>query len=453
MQKAKKMNKYRFFTATRSIVVGFMLIIAIGTCLLMLPFSTTDGKISFVDALFTSTSATCVTGLAIAPTVTTFTIFGQLVILALLQVGGMGFMAAASLLYLSFSKRVSLSSRLTMREDVGDGTVPHVKKLAGRIILMTMFFETLGAIILSGAFSRYMDAGQAIYNGIFHSVSAFCNAGFDIVALNPGFSFVPFNSDPLILLTTACLITVGGLGFLVVCDIWDKKRWRKLKLHTKIVLLTSLFLTFVGMMGIFATEFDNPLTMGNMSVGDKLLNSLFHSVTARTAGFNAVDTSLMETSTNVLTGILMFIGASPGSTGGGLKTTTLFILAITLVNVVRRKQYAVVAKQTIGAETIKKSFAVLLIAVTFMLGSSFAILAYEGTAFSLEQILFEQISAYATVGLSLGITANLSAFSKLIIILNMFIGRVGALTFLFSFSRKNSQIKDKIIYPEISIEI
>lgn len=446
-------KKYKWFTATRLIVFGFLLIIFVGAGMLMLPFSTKNGGISFLDALFTATSATCVTGLVSLVTADTFTVFGQVVILSLIQLGGLGFMSLTSFIYLAFSRRVTLTYWLTMREDISDGTIKHIRKLVSRMLLMTFISEGIGAIILTGAFSRYMNAGEAVWNGIFHSVSAFCNAGFDIISANSGLSMNSFSSDPLILLTLSALIIVGGLGFLVVCDMWDAKIWRKYRLHTKIVLLMTAILITVGTVFFFAVEYRNPDTMASMNFGDKLLNSFFLSVTARTAGYHSVTPADLAPASRIFADALMFIGASPGSTGGGIKTTTLFILVIMVVNVIRQKRYAIVDKQTIGSTTVHKASAVFALALFIMTISMIGLLLSDGKSFTFEELLFEQISAYATVGLSLGVTANLSIAGKLIIILNMFLGRVGVLTFFISFTR-GKEIKDaKISYPECSVII
>ncbi len=449
----KNKTKYKFFTATRLIVLGFMLIILLGACLLLIPASTKSGKITFLEALFTSTSATCVTGLNVFDISDTFTAFGQVVILCLIQLGGLGFMSLTSFIYLSFSKRIGLTARLTMREDVSEGNLAHIKKLVTRILLLTFASELLGMALLSIGFAKYMPAGEAVWNGLFHSVSAFCNAGFDIVTLNVGQSLITFSSDPLILLTIAALIVVGGLGFMVVSDMWDSKTWSHYRLHTKIVLTVTFFLIIFGTLTIFALEFSNPKTMGNMSTGDKFLNSFFQSVTARTAGFNSIDIGQMTPASIVLLDFLMFIGASPGSTGGGIKTTTLFVLAVMVFSVVRQRKSAIVDKQNIGSKTVHKASAIFMLATSLMILSAFVLSITDGNNFTFNQLLFEQISAYATVGLSMGITAGLSVVGKIVIIINMFVGRVGVLTFFISLKSGKDTSSAKIIYPECSVEM
>ncbi|MEG2688685.1 MAG: potassium transporter TrkG, partial [Clostridia bacterium] len=364
-----------------------------GAGLLCLPFASKGDPIYFIDALFMATSATCVTGLAVVTPFTTFTVFGQIVLLFLIQLGGIGVMALTSFFYLAFSRRVTLASRLTMNEDITDGNIKHIRRVVYRILAMTFGAELIGAIILSGAFSQYMEAGRAVWCGIFTSISAFCNAGIDIFNM-PESSLVSFNSDPLVILTVSFLIIVGGIGFLVVSDMWDAKTWRHYKLHTKIVLTVTACLILFGTCFFLGVEFNNDATLGTMSVGDKILNAYFQSVTARTAGFNSIDLAAMNTSSHICLDFLMFIGASPGSTGGGIKT--------------------IIDKQKIGLFTVHKASAVFMLASTIMVLSTM-VLSISDPQFTLSQLLFEQISAYATVGLSLGITAQLSVVGKLVI--------------------------------------
>ncbi|MEG2450717.1 MAG: potassium transporter TrkG, partial [Clostridia bacterium] len=356
-----------------------------------------------------------------------------------------------SFFYLAFSRRVTLASRLTMNEDITDGNIKHIRRVVYRILAMTFGAELIGAIILSGAFSQYMEAGRAVWCGIFTSISAFCNAGIDIFNM-PESSLVSFNSDPLVILTVSFLIIVGGIGFLVVSDMWDAKTWRHYKLHTKIVLTVTACLILFGTCFFLGVEFNNDATLGTMSVGDKILNAYFQSVTARTAGFNSIDLAAMNTSSHICLDFLMFIGASPGSTGGGIKTTTLFILITTVTSVISRRKCAIIDKQKIGLFTVHKASAVFMLASTIMVLSTM-VLSISDPQFTLSQLLFEQISAYATVGLSLGITAQLSVVGKLVIMASMFLGRIGALTFFVSLSRKKVVREDDIQYPECSINI
>lgn len=448
-------KKRKWMTATRLIVLGFLLIIFVGAALLMLPFARKDGvQLSFIDALFTATSATCVTGLSVANTFSTFSVFGQIVLLLLIQLGGIGFMSLTSFVYLFFSKRVTLSYRLTMKEDIAEGNVHYIKRTVKRILTFTAICEALGAVVLIGAFSRYMPAGEAIYNGIFHSISAFCNAGFDIISINGGGAGLTyFASDPLVLLPIAILIILGGIGFLVVSDMIDAKTWRHYRLHTKVVLCMTLALVLGGTFFYFGAEFNNANTIGNMNFGDKLLNSFFHAVSARTAGFNSLNVDAFTPASIICTDFLMFIGANAGSTGGGIKTTALFVLVVIVYNVVKQKRFSVVDKQTIGANTLHRASAVFVLAITMMLLSTTVLALTDGARFDVSELLFEQISAYATVGLSFGITGQLSVVGKLVLMLNMLMGRVGVLTFFISFTRGKYKADGKIKYPECAIDL
>lgn len=451
MTKEKLKRKRPVFTAARILVLGFLALIFIGAAFLMLPAATKQGGISFLDALFTATSATCVTGLAVFDTNATFTVFGQIIILFLIQIGGIGFMSTTSFIYMAFSKHISLSTRLTLKEDIVEGDFHYVKRLIVRIIVMTAVAEGAGAIILSGAFSRYMSAGEAIWSGIFHSVSAYCNAGFDIIKFDNE-SVTYFNSDPLVLLTISALIIFGGIGFVVVSDIWDKKIWRKFRLHTKIVLGMTAGLLLFSTAAILGIEYDNPETLGEMKFGDKLLNAFFMGVSTRTAGFVSFDINAMKPATKVCFDFLMFIGASPSSTGGGIKTTTLFVLMTMVYNVIRQRRFSIVDKQTIGYNTVYRAASVLVLALLNMVVAVGLLLITDGNNFTAGQLLFEQISAYGTVGLSLGVTPLLSVSGKLIIMLAMFLGRVGVLTFFISFTNGKEDV-NKIIYPECQINI
>ena len=320
----------RIFTPIRLIMLSFFAVIMIGAALLMLPWSTTaPGSLSFVDALFTATSATCVTGLVVNTVATEFTAFGHVVILFLVQIGGLGFMTISSGVYLLIRHKVSLRKRISMTEELSHDGMDDLKRLTFDILKMTVATELAGAVLLSLAFARYYSAGKAVWYGLFHSVMAFCNSGFDIVSTE-GTSYQMFAEDPFILIVTMVLIVLGGIGFMVVSDIAHNRRWRKLKLHTKIVIPLTAALILIGAIGIFAAEFDNPETIGNMSVGNKIVNAFFQSVTSRTAGFASFSQSGMTSFSQSLTIILMFIGVCPGSTGGGIKTTTMFVLLVTI---------------------------------------------------------------------------------------------------------------------------
>ncbi len=441
----------RIFTPIRLIMLSFFAVIMIGAALLMLPWSTTaPGSLSFVDALFTATSATCVTGLVVNTVATEFTAFGHVVILFLVQIGGLGFMTISSGVYLLIRHKVSLRKRISMTEELSHDGMDDLKRLTFDILKMTVATELAGAVLLSLAFARYYSAGKAVWYGLFHSVMAFCNSGFDIVSTE-GTSYQMFAEDPFILIVTMVLIVLGGIGFMVVSDIAHNRRWRKLKLHTKIVIPLTAALILIGAIGIFAAEFDNPETIGNMSVGNKIVNAFFQSVTSRTAGFASFSQSGMTSFSQSLTIILMFIGVCPGSTGGGIKTTTMFVLLVTIYATLSHKREVVIDMRSIGRETISKAATIFTLAVLVAAISVMALNIACGEQFTSSELLFEQVSAYATVGLSLDVTPKLNDAAKLIITINMYMGRIGSFGFFMAFMSGSRRPEATVKYPEAGI--
>ena len=407
-----------------------------------------------MDALFTATSATCVVGLAIAPTAATFTVFGQIVILLLIQIGGLGFMTITSFFYSMLGRKLSLRRRLSMSEDMSQSSMDRLKIIAIKIVLLALGTEILGVIFLTIGFCISGHSfGESLWFGIFHSISAFCNSGFDIVSLT-GSSLIELNNNYLILITLALLTGIGGLGFIVLVDLSEHKRFSKWSLHTKIVIVMTLILTFGGAFIFWIAERNNPDTIGNMSLFGQWVNCYFHSVSCRTAGFASFDISKMTDLTTSLSMLLMFIGVAPGSTGGGIKVTTLYILFAHVIATLQQKKEFVVDKKAIGANTLAKAISTLLLAMSVLTISTMIILIAENkrpdTSFT--ALMFEQISAYATCGLSMGVTSSLSVVSKLVIIIDMYLGRIGAFTFFMSFSKSSKQIS-KIKYPEASINV
>ncbi|HKL94338.1 MAG TPA: potassium transporter TrkG [Clostridia bacterium] len=440
------------FTASRLILLGFFSIILLGALLLMLPLSNASGQmLNFTDALFTATSATCVTGLTVKIIASDFTTFGHIIILVLIQIGGLGVMTITSALYLLVGKRFTLYNRMTLKSDFEQTDTQNFAKIIHSILKIVLIVELFGAILLSIAFSKYYSAGTAIWYGIFHSISAFCNAGIDIVSAN-GTNFAVFSSDPLVLIITGVLIIFGGLGFIVIIDILKNHSFRKFQPQTKIVLVMSSVLILLGVAIFLSAEWNN--TLSNMSVFDKIVNGFFQSITTRTAGFSSISNAKLSSVSITTTLILMFIGASPGSTGGGLKTSTLFVLLASIMPTVKGKHALVFDKHKISAITIKKATAILMMALGVLLISLIALSITEKGAYTNEQLLFELISAYNTVGLSLDITANLSVLGKYILVLNMFLGRVGSMTFFIAMAQNNNLSKEpKIKYPEVNINL
>ncbi|MGG4266214.1 TrkH family potassium uptake protein [Peribacillus simplex] len=428
------MKTKSLFDPPKILVLGFATLILIGAYLLTLPISTANGNgLPFLDALFTSTSATCVTGLVVVDTGTTFTTFGELVILTLIQIGGLGFMAFATFFFFLLGKRVSLKGRLLLQESLNNLSMAGVVKLVKRILIFTTIFEGLGALILSIRFSFDMPIGKAIYYGVFHAISNFNNAGFDLMG---GFrSLTPYASDPFITLTVAFLITFGGIGFIVMNELYEYRNTKRLSIHTKVVLVTSLTLTIAGAILIFLFEYGNAKTLQPLSFMGKTLASLFQSVSPRTAGSNTLNIPDLTHPTVLLIIFLMFIGASPGSTGGGIKTTTFATLIGTVWSQIKGKDDVVFFRHRIVSETIFKALSVTFMGVTIVSTITILLTITEsGSDFLM--VLFEATSAFATVGLSMGLTPELSPVGRMLIIFTMFAGRVGPLTFAFAIAMR-----------------
>lgn len=442
-------RKKRYLDPPKTLVLGFAFIILLGALFLTFPVSTTDGQgLSFLNALFTATSATCVTGLVVVDTGTTFTLFGQIVILTLIQVGGLGFMTVATLFAFLVGKRISLKERILLQESLNNISMEGVVRLAKRILIFTAVIEGIGAILLSIRFSFDFPIGKAIYFGIFHSISNFNNAGFDL--LGEFHSLTSYVADPAVTLTVSALITLGGIGFIVMNELYEYRRSKKLSLHTKIVLITSMILLATGTIGLFLLEFSNEKTLKPLSWSGKILGSLFQSVTARTAGANTLNIGDLTQSSLFLIIFLMFIGASPGSTGGGIKTTTFTTLIGAVWSQIRGKEDVIFFRQRIVYDTIYKALTVTfsgLTLVTFV--TLFLTITEHGKDFLM--ILFEATSAFATVGLSMGLTPDLSPIGKLLIIFTMFAGRVGPLTIAFAVTMRRNP--DAFRYPKGKIMI
>ncbi|MEH7107051.1 TrkH family potassium uptake protein [Bacillus sp. JJ1764] len=431
------------------LVIGFAVIIFIGALLLTLPVSTKDGQgLHFLNALFTATSATCVTGLVVVDTGTTFTMFGQLVILFLIQIGGLGFMTFATLFAFLLGKRISLKERILLQESLNNLSMEGVVRLAKRILIFTAVIEMVGAFFLTIRFSFDMSLGKAIYYGIFHSISNFNNAGFDI--MGEFRSLTGYVNDPIVNLTVCTLITLGGIGFIVMNELYEYRRSKRLSLHTKIVIMTSIFLVVFGTIGIFFLDYNNPKTLKPLSMTGKFLGSLFQSVTARTAGANTISIGDMTQSSLLLLIILMFIGASPGSTGGGIKTTTFTTLIGAIWSQIRGKEDVIFYRQRIIYETIYKALTVTFSGLFLVIFVSLILTITEhGKDFLM--IIFEATSAFATVGLSMGLTPELSPFGKALIIFTMFAGRVGPLTIAYAVTIRRNP--DAFRYPKGKIMI
>lgn len=434
------------------LVAGFALIILVGTWLLMLPASTVAGRISFVDALFTATSAVCVTGLIVKDTAGDFTLFGQLVILALIQVGGFGYMTMATIVMILAGKRIGISDRLVMKEALNTLTMHGLVRFSKRVILFSTTFELVGAVILSIRFAWDMPLIEAIYLGLFHSVSAFNNAGFSLFSD----SLSRYVGDFTVNVVICILVVVGGLGFIAIDDVFRfvKHKGHRLMVHSKIVLSFTLALIMLGTVLVFFFEYDNPKSLGQLSLTDSLIASLFASVTARTAGFNTLDYSHLRLETLFLTMILMFIGASPGGTGGGIKTTTFALICSNIYFSLRKQQDTVLFYRRMSLESISKSYIVASLSVIFITIITLLIVRLHDVIYI--KALFEVVSAFSTVGLSTGdggtlsLCAVFSDVGKLLIIVAMFTGRLGPLTVMNAIvTAKESRFR----YPEQKITI
>lgn len=429
----KKLKKEIWFTHARKIAIGFFIIIIAGTFLLTLPISGRSGEwTNPVDALFTATSATCVTGLAVFDTYQYWSIFGQIVIITLIQIGGLGFITFGVGFSIFFKQRIGLARRNLIQESVSALKLAGVVKLVRKIIIGTAIFEGIGAVVLAIRFIPKMGFAVGIYNAVFHSISAFCNAGFDLMGRYEEYSsLTAYSGDIVINITIMLLIIIGGLGFIVWDDIWHNRlKFRKYSLHSKIVIISTTVLVFGSaiLFGIF--EHNN--TMAGMNPVETVLASLFASVTTRTAGFNTIDLGAMTQSSKLLTDVLMFIGGSPGSTAGGIKTTSIVVMICYIGANLNGIQGVNILGRRISEEDVKKASVVMGINMGIAVVALIAITAVQ--PFNMDDLLLEVFSAIGTVGLSTGLTRQLTTFSKFVIIFLMYCGMIGSTTFATSLS-------------------
>lgn len=431
---AAAVKKRRSLSQTQFIAYGFILLILTGACLLALPVSSRNGEASnFLNCLFTATSASCVTGLVAYDTWSHWSLFGQLVILTMIQIGGLGFVTIGVFLSIVLRRKIGLRERGLMQESVNTLQIGGVVKLAKKIVLGTAVFEGIGAVILAARFIPELGAVKGIYYGIFHSVSAFCNAGFDLMGWQGEFcSLVNYYDDWVVNLVVMSLIVIGGIGFIVWEDI-SRNRFhvKKYMLHTKMVLLTTFVLIFGGAGLFYLFERENLLV--GMNVSGKILTSLFSSVTARTAGFNTLDTGALTDSSKFLTVILMFIGGSPGSTAGGVKTTTILVMYLYLWSTIQRTYGVNAFGRRLEDDALKRACTIFTVNLTLMLTATIFIMATQ--KLDLMDVLFETASAMGTAGMTTGITRSLNPLSRLAIIFLMYCGRVGSLSFALSFTQ------------------
>lgn len=438
-------KKKQSISQTQFIVYGFLGIILIGTFLLMMPFSNRSGKsLGFINCLLTATSATCVTGLIAADTWSQWTMFGQLVILSMIQIGGLGFITIGVFLSIVLRRKIGLRARGRLQESVNTLQIGGVVRLAKKIVQGTIFFEGMGAVLLAVRFIPEFGISRGIYYGIFHSISAFCNAGFDLMGIREPFSSLCYYADDwLVNLTTISLIVIGGIGFIVWDDIYRHGlKVKKYLLHTKIVLVTTAILLFGGAALFFVLERNNLMT--GMSFGGKFWTCLFQSATARTAGFNTMDTAALTDGSKLLTTVLMFIGGSPGSTAGGIKTSTLAVLLLSTRASIKQTYGVEIFNRRLDEEVVRQAGLILTINLTLALSASVWLVLWQPELL-MSDVLFETFSAIGTAGMSTGTTRELFRASRLVLVILMFCGRVGSLSSALAFTQ--SRKKPPVMQP------
>ena len=442
--------KIRQLSYVQTIALGFLTVIAAGTILLMLPAASQNGEATgLVTALFTSVSASCVTGLVLVDTATYWSGFGQAVILLLIQLGGLGFMTIATLFSRLLRRRMSLRERGVMAESINTVRVGRILEITSTIGLGTLIFELSGAALLAMRFIPEFGFGQGLWYSVFHSVSAFCNAGFDLMGVKEPFSsLVSYSDDALVSITIMLLIILGGIGFLVWDDIRQKGlKWRRYDLQTKLVIVTTLALVFGGALLFFVIERNR--MNADMPLGEQVLVSFFSAVTPRTAGFNSVDTASLSDASKLLTVILMFIGGSPGSTAGGIKTTTVAVAFVFLFSGIRGRRGAYVFGRRIPDDAMKRSG--MIVSTNLMLALFGALVLCGTQSLPLSDVLIEVFSAIGTVGMSTGITRELSTLSALVVALLMYLGRVGSVSFAMALLER--RMDPPVTYPEEQVTV
>lgn len=445
-------HRPRHIATTQMVALMFAAIILLGALLLTLPAASRDGvSCGLRPALFTATSATCVTGLVLYDTWSQWSGFGQVVILCLIQIGGLGFMSVATLLIFLLRRKIGLQQRLMIAQSLSVSDIMGVVRLQKLVLIGSFSVEAVGAIILTLRFWPEYGFTRALRWGVFHSVSAFCNAGFDIFgSIAPGQSLIEFNADPVVLLTLSALIIIGGLGFLVWENIVQKRSFGKFSVYARMVLLMTAALLAVGWAGTCLLEWNNPETLGGMTVGEKLLNGFFQSATLRTAGFAAIDQAKLTESGKAFSCVLMSIGGSSGSTAGGIKTATAGVLLISLWAGLRGRDQVVLRRRTIPQARVLNAMTLTLVVTCLFLAGSIALTLADGVPYL--AAAFEVASAMGTVGLTMGITTGLSPLSQGIIIAMMFLGRVGVLSFSIAFLIRDRG-ENKIRYPSVDVMI
>jgi len=448
----KDLKKKNIYTPVRILALGFAIVILIGAILLSLPISSQSGKITpFIDCIFTSTSAVCVTGLVTLDTGTYWTYFGKTVIMLLIETGGLGFMSVATLVFFALGKRISLKERLVMQEAMNVNGLQGLVKMVQYVLIFTFSVEAIGAVLFATQFIPQFGVAKGIYYSVFHAVSAFCNAGFDLMGNFK--SVTAYANNSVVILTISALIAIGGLGFYVWVEIYNYKGNKRLSLHSRVVIYTTLILIVGGALLMFLFEMNNPGTMQGMSMKGKVLSSIFASVSPRTAGFNSIPLDKMTTAGNFLTIILMFIGGSPGSTAGGIKTATAVVLFMTIVSVVKGREDTEIFQKRINKDVVYKALVIIVLGLGIVVGVTMILSITESPKIPFEYFLYEATSAFATVGLTLGLTTKLTFAGKVIIALTMYAGRVGPLTIILALAKNKNSKSGTVKYPEDKILI
>lgn len=454
-----KYNKKKVLSTTKKIILGFLLVIIIGMILLSLPIASNDEDVNILTALFTSTTSVCVTGLVVVDTFSYWTLFGKIVILLLIQIGGMGIIAIICGIMMVLNKKVDLSNRLVIQDAYNLNSNQGVIKFVKKVIFGTVFVEFIGACLYMIKFIPKYGVVRGVWYSVFNSVSAFCNAGIDILGPN---SLINYYDSPLVLITTMMLIFNGGIGFVVWWDVIDvikdvikrkitiKDFVFKLNVHTRIVLFTTFSLIIIGALLIIAFEYNNINTIGDMSLGHKILNGFFQSITLRTAGFASFRQGDMTDPSIVISILLMFVGGSPVGTAGGIKTVTFAVLICTVRAVVKGRNETVIYNRSINKELINKSLAVFFISFSIYIVLTLLLLITND--FSLGDSLFEVASALCTVGLTTGITSQLNSIGQIIIIIGMYLGRIGPISMFIAFSNRHNG-KNAIHYAQAELMV
>ena len=414
------------------LVLVFLFFIILGTLLLKTPAATSK-PIGWIDTLFTSTSAMTVTGLAVVDTGTDYTLFGQLMILVLIQIGGLGIMSFAVLIFIMLGKKIGLKERLLIQQSLNQTSLGGIIKLIKSLFIYSFAIEMLAMLILAVKWVPEYGFARGVYYSLFHAVSAFNNAGFSIW---PD-SLMRYEGDPLVNLVISFLFIVGGIGFTVLSDLWHKRSFKKLSLHSKLMIYGTFIINLSAMIFIFLLEYQNQKTLGMLPPAEKLWGAYFQAVTPRTAGFNTTDIGSLHESTITLLLLLMFVGAGSASTGGGIKLTTFLVILLSVITFLKGKKHISIAKKTLKDQLIIRSLAISTISVLLILAAVFILNMTEPKPFL--AILFEVVSAFGTVGLSMGITADLTPVGKILIIFIMFLGKLGPLTLAFSLARPEKE--------------